>query len=294
MGAIEAASAAAALVEEPLTAAEAEAALPLSAEAGWNQTAADWRFMLGQGRGVGVRDASGRWMGSALALSFGQELSWIGMVLVAKDARRRGIGTRLLARAVAMARDTGRIPGLDATELGRPVYLPLGFRDLYAVSRLRVEAPIAAVPPPPGCTVRPLTSADLPAVAAFDAPRSAMERAHVLAYLLGQAPAQAFVAESGGRIAGYVLGRPGRTAFQVGPVVADESEIALALMSLALSRLTGPVLLDVPDEHASLRVFLDRVGATRQRGFTRMTLGAPPPGLDRPVAVFALAGPELG
>jgi ribosomal protein S18 acetylase RimI-like enzyme len=289
MGAIEAASAAAAFaaaaLAEQLTAAEAEAALPLSAEAGWNQTAADWRFMLGQGRGVGVRDASGRWMGSAIALPLGQELSWIGMVLVAKDARRRGIGTRLLRHAIDIVRNTGRIPGLDATELGRPVYLPLGFCDLYAISRLRVEAPI---------TVRPLTPADLPAVAAFDAPRSAMERTHMLAYLLGQAPAQAFVAESGGRIAGYVLGRPGRTAFQVGPVVADESEVALVLIGLVLSRLTGPVLLDVPDEHASLRTFLDRARAARQRGFVRMTLGAPLPGLDRPVAVFALAGPELG
>ena len=294
MGAIEAASAAAAFVEEPLTAAEAEAALPLSAEAGWNQTAADWRFMLGQGRGVGVRDASGRWMGSAIALPLGQELSWIGMVLVAKDARRRGIGTRLLRHAIDIVRDAERIPSLDATELGRSVYLPLGFRDLYAVSRLRVEVSVPAVPPPPGCTVRPLTPADLPAVAAFDAPRSAMERAHVLAYLLGQAPAQAFVAESGGRIAGYVLGRPGRTAFQVGPVVADESEVALVLVSLALSRLTGPVLLDVPDEQACLRTFLDGAAAARQRGFIRMTLGAPPPGLDRSVAVFALAGPELG
>ncbi|HEX8663271.1 MAG TPA: GNAT family N-acetyltransferase [Beijerinckiaceae bacterium] len=289
MGAIDAA-----LAEEPLTAADAEEALPLSAEAGWNQTAEDWRFMLGQGRGVGVRGPSGRWIGSAISLPLGERLSWIGMVLVAKDARRRGIGTRLLTRAVAIMRDAGGIPGLDATELGRPVYLPLGFRDLYAVSRLRLEAPAPSVPPPPGCTVRPLTPADLPALAAFDAPRSAMERAHVLAYLLGQAPHQAFVAESKEQIAGYVLGRPGRIALQVGPVVADRQDVALALMSLTLSRLAGPALLDVPDAHANLRTWLDRAGAVRQRGFVRMTLGEPPPGLADPSRIFALAGPELG
>jgi hypothetical protein len=121
-----------------------------------------------------------------------------------------------------------------------------------------------------------------------------MERAPVLAYLLGQAPGQAFVAESGKRIAGYVLGRPGRTAFQVGPVMADREEVARALASLALSRLAGPVLLDVPDAHADLRAWLDRTGAVRQRGFMRMMLGKPPPGLGCPAAVFALAGPELG
>ena len=53
-------------------------------------------------------------------------------------------------------------------------------------------------------------------------------------------------------------------------------------------------MIDVPDAHADLRAWLDRHGAVRERGFTRMTLGAPPPGLADPRAVFALAGPELG
>ena len=35
-------------------------------------------------------------------------------------------------------------------------------------------------------------------------------------------------------------------------------------------------------------------GAVRERGFTRMTLGPPPPGLAEPSRIFALAGPELG
>jgi GNAT superfamily N-acetyltransferase len=289
MGAIESG-----LAWEPLTAADAEGALPLSAEAGWNQTAADWAFMLREGRGVGVRDGAGRWIGSALALPLGARLSWIGMVLVARDARRRGIGTRLLRRAIDEVRDAGRIAGLDATELGRPVYLPLGFRDLYTISRLRLDAPAPSEPAPAGCTIRPLVAADLPGIVAFDRARSGMQRSHVLAYLLQQAAEAAFVAEVEGRIAGYMLGRPGRIAFQIGPVVADREDVAIALVSDALARLDGPAMIDVPDAHADLRAWLDRHGAVRERGFTRMTLGEPPPGLAEPQAVFALAGPELG
>ena len=287
MGAIE-------LLEEPLRAADAEGALPLSAEAGWNQTAADWAFMLREGRGIGVRDGAGRWVGSALALPLGERLSWIGMVLVAKHARRRGIGTRLLRRAIDSVCDESRVAGLDATELGRPVYLPLGFRDLYTISRLRIETPAPAASTPAGCTIRPLVAADLPALAAFDAPRSGMRRSHVLAYLFREAPERALIAEAGGGIVGFVLGRPGRIAFQVGPVVADDEAIAMALVSAALTHLDGPAMIDVPDAHADLRAWLDRHGAVRERGFTRMTLGAPPPGLTNPRAVFALAGPELG
>jgi ribosomal protein S18 acetylase RimI-like enzyme len=281
------------LAEEPLTAADAEGALPLSAEAGWNQTAEDWRFMLREGRGIGVR-AGGRWAGSALALPLAPALSWISMVLVAKDARRRGIGTRLLRRAIEMVRDAGRVAGLDATELGRPVYLPLGFRDLYAISRLRLDGAVPVENPPAGCWIRPLVRADLPALAAFDERRSAMQRRAVLAYLLQQAPSAAFVAGAEGRIAGYVLGRPGRIAFQIGPVVADREEVALALVSLALSHVNGPAMIDVPDAHIGLRAWFDRQGAGRQRGFMRMALGDPPPGLADPSRIFALAGPELG
>ena len=248
MGAIESG-----LAWEPLTAADAEGALPLSAEAGWNQTAADWAFMLREGRGIGVRDGAGRWIGSALALPLGAELSWISMVLVAKDARRRGIGTRLLRRAIDSVCDEGRIAGLDATEIGRPVYLSLGFRDLYTVSRLRLGAPAPSEPAPAGCTIRPLVAADLPGIVAFDRPRSGMQRSHVLAYLLQQAAEPAFVAEVEGGIAGYALGRPGRIAFQIGPVVADREDVAIALVSYAVAHLDGPAMIDVPDAHADLR-----------------------------------------
>jgi ribosomal protein S18 acetylase RimI-like enzyme len=281
------------LLEEPLTAGQAEGALPLSAEAGWNQTAEDWRFMLREGRGIGVR-AAGRWVGSALALPLGARLSWISMVLVAKDARRRGIGTRLLRRAIDMVRDAGRVAGLDATELGRPVYLPLGFRDLYAISRLRIKGPAPAEAAPAGCAIRPLAPADLPAVGAFDEARSAMERRSVLAYLLERAPETALVAEADGRVAGFVLGRPGRVAFQIGPLVAESEEVALALLNRVLSRANGHTIIEVPDAHAALRTWLDRHGAMRQRGFTRMALGKPPQGLANASRIFGLAGPELG
>ena len=134
---------------------QAEGAAPLSVEAGWNQIAADWRLMLGEGRGFGVRDASGSWIASALVLPLGPAISWISMVLVTKPSRRQGHGTRLLQRCFAEIEATGVTAGLDATELGRPVYLPLGFRDVYPLSRWRAEAGQRhAVEPPHGVRVR--------------------------------------------------------------------------------------------------------------------------------------------
>ena len=41
------------LRERPLSTGDVDAAMALCAEAGWNQTAEDWRFMLGHGHGTG-------------------------------------------------------------------------------------------------------------------------------------------------------------------------------------------------------------------------------------------------
>ena len=73
----------------PIDAEQCEAVWPLSIEAGWNQNVADWRFMLGAGRGFGCTGPDGKWQASSLVLPLGQKLAWISMVLVTKAAAAR-------------------------------------------------------------------------------------------------------------------------------------------------------------------------------------------------------------
>ena len=72
----------------PIDAAHSDDVWPLSIEAGWNQNVADWRFMLGAGRGFGCVGPDGSWQASSLVLPLGQKLAWISMVLVTRDRRR--------------------------------------------------------------------------------------------------------------------------------------------------------------------------------------------------------------
>lgn len=280
---------------DPIEAAHAEEVWPLSIEAGWNQNAADWRFMLGAGRGFGLRGADGKWQASSLVLPLGQKLAWISMVLVTKDRRRGGIGSVLLRHCIEEVRAAGAVAGLDATEQGRPIYLPLGFHDLYKISRWHLDLRLQAhVPPPQGITLRPLVLADLPRLATYDRPLSGMERPIILAHLTGRQPGLAAVAETpSGKIAGFVLGREGRVATSLGPVVADSEAIALALIARATASTKVPFIIDVPDAHRDIRAWLETAGAVSPRGYMRMTLGTAK-GLDDPSHVFALAGPELG
>src|SRR5258707_6428928 len=173
----------------PIDADQCEAVWPLAMEAGWNQNVADWRFMLGAGRGFGCATPDGTWQASALVLPLGQKLAWISMVLVTKAWRRSGLGTTLLKRCVEEVRSAGAVAGLDATEQGRPIYLPLGFRDLYPISRWqfdRVTGP--AVLAPAGVSLRPIGRADLPRLVLYDRPLTGLERPAILAHLALRQP----------------------------------------------------------------------------------------------------------
>jgi GNAT superfamily N-acetyltransferase len=279
----------------PIDAAHSDAVWPLSVEAGWNQNVADWRFMLGAGRGFGCVGPDGKWQASSLVLPLGQKLAWISMVLVTRERRRGGVGTRLLRHCIEEVRSAGAVAGLDATELGRPIYLPLGFRDLYEIARWHLDAATdAAISPPAGVSLRPLAAADLSRLALYDRPLTGMERPAILAHLALRQPGRAWIAEDAARkIVGFVLGREGRMATSLGPVVADKEPIALALIAKAAASAPGPFIIDVPMAHRAVRAWLEGQGATTPRGYMRMTLGEAK-GLDDPSHVFALAGPELG
>src|SRR3954463_15472997 len=134
--------------ERPLTADDIPQAQRLVVEAGWNQLPADWELMLRLGRGFGIEDAGGALIATALTLPLGEQISWISMVLVAARARRGGLGSRLLRRCLEEVQASGRVAGLDASELGRPLYLSLGFRDLYRISRVMLDVHIALQPVP--------------------------------------------------------------------------------------------------------------------------------------------------
>src|SRR5262245_12180998 len=278
----------------PVRLGDADGVWPLSAEAGWNQVAADWRLMIGSGSAFGIQSAGGDWIASALALPLGDRIAWISMVLVTKPERRKGHGTRLLRRCIAAMDATDRAVGLDATEFGRPVYLPLGFRDLYTISRWSVpgavEEPVA---PPPGIAIRSARAHDLERIADYDCRRSGFERRAILDNLLARAPQVALVADHvDGSLAGYSLGRDGHRTTHVGPIMAEEQAIGLALLSRALAGARGAAILDVPDRQQDIKQWLQSQGASAPRSFMRMLRGSAP-AVEDGSRTMAIAGPEL-
>lgn len=264
--------------------------LALSTSARWNQNEADWRLMLAIGRGWGIALADGTLAASTLVLPFGR-FAWVSMVLVQPAQRRKGYATRLLRTALDDLRDRGLTPILDATPAGRAVYLQEGFHDAWGFRRFELRRALAA--PAPAAGVRALRDADWRQLLELDARAFGASREPLLRALAARLPAAALVAERGAGLEGFVLGRDGREACQLGPLVARSSSAARALLAAALAALPPPLYLDIVDREPGLGAWLESLGFALQRPFTRMVHGAPgAPG--EAGLVFCPAGPELG
>jgi GNAT superfamily N-acetyltransferase len=267
--------------------ADAEA---LVAEAGWNQVAADWRMFLDFGTAYAVHE-QGRVIATAAWLPY-QRCAWISMVLVTAAQRRRGLATRLLHRCIADVTRAGLVAVLDATPAGAKVYAPLGFRAAWGFARFASEQR-AIEPAEASAAIEPITDATWPALCAYDAAVFGNDRSQILARMRGRLPPADLVARRGDRIVGMLLGRDGRTASHLGPLIAEDDDVAKALLARALSRIGGTIYLDIADAKPGVRAFLEASGFSVQRPFTRMLLGRDR-SFDDVGRTYAVIGPEFG
>ena len=267
---------------------DAEDALALSVAAGWNQTAADWRFFIGAGTVLGSRSETGRLVATAAALPYGGKAAWVSMVLVAAEARHRGLATALVGRCLAALRAEGRSPLLDATPAGAAVYRRLGFADGFGFERW--EGGVDGAAPAAGAGVAKSGPADAAEIAALDAAAAGFDRTALIHELLSRDSTRAWI---GAERQGFVIARAGQSATQIGPLVAATQSGALALLDAALAASSGPVFIDVPVRCGAIADRLADHGFSRQRPFTRMAMVAGSPGLAASDSVFSLAGPEF-
>ena len=208
--------------------------------------------MLGEGRAFGISDASGTWIASALVLPLGPAISWISMVLVTRARAPPGPG---LSPAAAMPRrDRGeRRGGRPRCHRARAARLSAAgiSRRLSAVAlacrggSTALGRPAAGDPRAARNRLRTCRGSSHATKAAPALPAATSSSTCSRAPRLWRASPSARTAS----LAGYALGRNGHSAMHIGPVVADDAAIGLALLSSAMAATSERVILDVPDRH---------------------------------------------
>ncbi|KAB8163301.1 GNAT family N-acetyltransferase [Streptomyces sp. 3MP-14] len=277
-----------------LTPADLTACLDLAEENAWEREEHRWRLLLTSGQGYGIDasadDPAGGLVAAVIRTSYADQWHAVGMMLVARQRQRQGLGQRMMRRVIGDA--AGAPVLLTATDQGRGLYERLGFKAVGGITTVRGTF----VPPPgpagaDGVTVRPATAADLPAILAYDRPAFGADRTELLARLPSFADRFLVAVGPGGRLVGYGAAWPNVTSTSVGPLVADDPAVARALLTpLALDTPTR-ARFDVGDWHPELAAWLAERGLVEAARTELMIHGAaqPPGDLGRRYAPFSMA-----
>ncbi|WP_157218556.1 GNAT family N-acetyltransferase [Flavisphingomonas formosensis] len=271
----------------PLDAGHIPQALALSQALKWPYRAEDWAFALALGRGFAV-ELDGRLVGTALWWPYGDDYASAGMIIVASNAQRRGIGARLMDALLADA--AGRTIILNSTLDGERLYQRLDFEPCGVVQQH--QAVLEAAPTiDAGVSLRAARPDDRAALNALDRAASGMDRGALLDALFGVA--DVLVIERDGRLMGYGCVRRWGRGFVVGPVAARDVRDAKALIAALAARHVGDfVRIDVT-EASGLGPWLGTVGLPQTDRVVAMSRGAPPQG-DPDATLFALSNQSLG
>ncbi len=267
------------------------AGMRLKEIAGWNQTPADWeRFLSASPEGCFVTEVEGRVVGTATTINYEDRFAWIGMVLVDPDYRGRGIGTRLLEKAIEYLDGSG-VPTLklDATPQGKPIYKKLGFNEEYEIERWVLRrSPVAKTSGAPG----PLP--DFEGILNWDRVVFGADRSRLLSSVDRESPDFTLTAERRGSLAGYAAGRRGSLADHLGPWVArDEASAREQLDEFLRRSARGTLFVDCMKSSPFARELLVSHGFELSRPLTRMFRG-PNAHPGQPELVCAILGPEFG
>ena len=274
----------------PMNRSEIDLAVDWAAEEGWNpglHDAGSFHAADPEGFLVGLLD--GEPVASISAVRYGQDFGFIGFYIVKPTCRGQGYGLRLWN--AAMQRLAGRTVGLDGVVAQQDNYRKSGFA--LAWNNARYEG-VGGGPGSADEAIVPLATVPFEALDAYDRPFFPDDRRAFLRAWIGQTGAAALGLVQDGRLAGYGVLRSCRRGAKIGPLFADDPQLAERLFVALKARTPqgAPLFLDIPVPHAAALELVQRHGMTRGFETARMYTGpAPDVPMDR---FYGVTSFELG
>jgi GNAT superfamily N-acetyltransferase len=273
---------------EPDAGRAARVAVAWAGAEGWNPGVDDAERFLAADPGAFLwTEREGEVVATISCALYGDSYAFVGFYMVRSDLRGRGIGSPLFERALARAGD--RIVGLDGVLAQQASYERRGFVLAHRNVRWRATGGGAR----PG-GLSELSSVPFEQLLAFDTAIFGCEREHFLRAWIDRPPGHALACVDGGRLSGYGVLRPCHAGMKVGPLFADDRDVADALLTGLLAA-AGPgaeVFIDMPA--ANTRAGELREGRALEPSFETVRMymnGRPPEDVQR---VFGVATFEFG
>ena len=286
--------------------------------AGWNQTESDLELLVSLDPRANFLASfrSERFdspLGTGTVMPVADQLYWIGMILVHPQVRRQGIARKIMQHCIDYVRQhaPGAAIGLDATPEGFPLYERLGFKVITHLWRCRIDTVNVKTGISPA-RIDKIGQAN--EICDYAEDKKIPLRQELLTRLFELCPQGCFAASSAQDGAGFVMSRPGRVAPFIGPLFADDPDVARSLLGDAcrvwVERGYDRAFIDVAEDHFLQKDHPENSDARMPsdhllsgciypvRPFIRMILDSPAHDLadqsDFSRSLFATAGPEFG
>jgi GNAT superfamily N-acetyltransferase len=269
-----------------------DAALRFSQAERWSHRLEDWQFHYRLGRGWVACDPDDQVLGTASWWAYGEQFATVGLVLVDQAHQGQGIGRQLLN--VVMSDAGPRVLQLVATKAGLKLYQRCGFRERHGIGQHQGTAThVPAVAPPPDTVLRVVSRDDLEALCDLDAAALGANRREVVSAVFNAGGGIGVLAHRKGRTAGFALARQSGRGTVIGPIVAEDEALAIALLAHQLNTTDGFARVDIPKDAVQLGGWLEAAGLVCVDTVTTMVRGDVRE--ERPEArVFGLVSQALG
>jgi GNAT superfamily N-acetyltransferase len=281
-----------------MTRPEVDQLVDWAAREGWNPGLRDGDlFWATDPEAFIAAELDGELIGGGAITSYDGAFGFMGFFIIQPPHRGQGLGNtlwharrdRLLARL-----HPGASIGLDGVFEMQGYYAKGGFVFSHRTMRFRAEIAKAPAPAPvDGIAIVPLAAVPFDQVLAYDRRCFPASRARFLEGWIAQSDALALGCLRDGELSGCGVVRRCRQGCKIGPLFADNAQVADALYNrLAGFAAGGPLFIDVPETNPGGLVLAQRHGMIEVFGCARMYLG-PPPALAHE-RVFGSTTFELG
>ncbi|MBD2182356.1 GNAT family N-acetyltransferase [Planktothrix sp. FACHB-1355] len=220
-----------------------ELALDWAATEGWNPGINDANaFFAADPGGFLMGEIDGELISSISAVRYDDTFGFVGLYIVKPDRRGQGFGLRTWNAGLQLLGD--RNVALDGVVAQVENYRKFGFQAAYR--HIRYEGVGIAIAPPDN--VVSLKNIPFTDILQYDRQHFPASRPAFLEQWINPPARAGYAYIKNGNLSGYGVIRECRTGFKIGPLFADDAQIAETLFQCLSSFSFGkPIFLDTPD-----------------------------------------------
>lgn len=233
--------------------------IALSASIGWDYDKEEIHTVMSSGKVYGHKNEEGEIVSSAAIIPYGLSVASIGMVIVHRDYRGKGLGRKVTQKCLDSV--SCKMVMLIATDEGQAMYERMGFRTADSVHKYLCDNYLSMKSTDAmNIEIIPMRKEDLSQVAKLDKDAFGEERRTFLINRISQAKESLVVKSLDGTIIGFGMSILGPMNLILGPIVAPDHHTASLLIDKLANNHQGKLRIDIPSGNEDFMFHLEKCG----------------------------------